>query len=209
MKSERFPVNSDAGRAAAANYVANEFAKNSGLDKHCALRVRLLAEETMGMVESMVDDFYGQLWLEGDAVECAIHLEATARMDRSKKRELLNVSTTGQNAARGGFMGRIGRIISSAMYGFSDMLDLYGREMAESGQLNVNGVLMPGMHDLTPIWVLSKYRTDLNSAQPTDESANIALDELEKSIVASIADEIVVGVKGSCIEMIIVKRFTD
>ena len=66
MKSEVFMLNSDAGRMAAARYVTEEFARGLGLGKHESLRLELLTEETLGMVKALVDDFYGQIWFEGE-----------------------------------------------------------------------------------------------------------------------------------------------
>ena len=34
-----------------------------------------------------------------------------------------------------------------------------------------------------------------------------AWDELEKSVISSIADDVIVGVKGKCAEIVIVKKF--
>ena len=60
---------------------------------------------------------------------------------------------------------------------------------------------------MVPIWTLQTYREDLDTNRLSDESAGEAWDELEKSIVGKLADDIIVGVKGDCIEMVIVKDF--
>ena len=65
MVSDKFMVNSDAGRMAAAKFAADNYAWHAGLDKRDTLRLNLLVEETLGMVKAMVDDFYGRLWFSG------------------------------------------------------------------------------------------------------------------------------------------------
>ena len=205
MVSEKFMVNSDAERLAASRYATENFAWKVKLDKRNTLRLDLLVEETLGMVKATLEDFYGQLWFaEKDGV-CEIHLEATANMDSAKKRELLAVSSTGKNAAAHGFMAKLGELISGALYGIGDSIDTYGQETIRYGIVHMPYTDMTGM-DLTPVWTLQAYRSDLAQADDGDITAE-ALEDLEKSIVASLADDIVVGVKGDRVDMIITKKF--
>ena len=64
--SDKFMVNSDAGRMAAARYATENFAWQAKLDKRDTLRLDLLVEETLGMVKTMLEDFYGQIWFTAD-----------------------------------------------------------------------------------------------------------------------------------------------
>ena len=157
------------------------------LDKRDAMRLDLLVEETLGMAKLMLDEFYGQLWFTAEDRTCEIHFEATADMDADRKAELLSVSSTGRNAAAKG-----------------STLDAYGRETMQYGIIHTPNISAPNV-DLVPIWTLQNYRDDLSQAR--DGAADAALDELEKSIVARLADDIVVGVKGDRIDMIITKKF--
>lgn len=206
MTSEKFMVNSDAGRMAAATYVSEEFARQNHLSAHDALRLRLLAEETLGMVRAMVDDFYGRIWFVGDDNAFEIHLEATAPMDSDKKHELLSVSSTGRNIAARGFMGMLGEVISDTLYHFGRVVDAYGQENMQYGMIAQTGIETPYTFDVTPVWTLQNYRAGLEDSRDSSADANVAWDELEKSIVANLADDVIVGVKGDCIELIIVKK---
>ena len=204
--SDKFMVNSDAGRMAAARYATENFAWQIRLDRRDTLRLDLLVEETLGMVKTMLDDFYGQLWFAGDDKRCEIHFEATANMDADKKQELLSVSRTGRNAAAKGFMAKLGEVITGAMHGFGQTLDAYGQETVRYGIVHTPGALSPSM-DMMPIWTLSAYRDNLHDALGSDGAADEAWDELEKSIVARLADDVVVGVKGDHIKLVITKAF--
>ena len=64
---------------------------------------------------------------------------------------------------------------------------------------------MMGNADMMTVWTLQTYRDDLDQA--SDDDAEAALDELEKSIVAKLADDILVGVKGDRINLVIKKQF--
>lgn len=205
MVSDKFMVNSDAGRMAAARYATENFAWQIKLDKHNTLRLSLLVEETLGMVKTMLDDFYGQLWFVADGKTCEIHFEATADMNADKKEELLSVSSTGKNASARGFMAKLGEVITGALHGFGQTLDAYGQQTMHYGIVQTQP-LAPTM-DMTPIWTLSVYRDDLMQARGADEAADEAWDDLEKSIVARLADDVIVGVKGDRIDLVITKTF--
>lgn len=209
MISERFLIDSDAGRTAAARYVTEQFAPMAGLDRRDALRLDLLAEETLGMMKGVVEAFHGQLWFEGDAAQCAIHLQATAKLDAGQKHELISVSSTGTNAAARGFMGKLGELIAGAVYRYGQAVEdaskVYGPQY---GALDVAGMSTPIAADLMPVWTLQQYRSNLEDDRGIGE-VDAAWDELERSIVARLADDIVVGVRGDSIEMIITKRFKE
>lgn len=205
MISDKFMVNSDAGRMAAARYATENFAWQAKLDKREMLRLELLVEETLGMAKVMLEDFYGQLWFVNEGKRLEIHFEATANMNKNKKYELLSVSSTGTNAAAKGFMGKIGELISGALYGVGQTMDAYGRETMEYGILHTPGTLAPNV-DMVPIWTLQNYKTNLDNASKEDKMAEAAIEDLEKSIVARLADDIVVGVKGDRVDMIITRN---
>ena len=205
LVSDKFMVNSDAERMAAARYATENFAWQMKLDKRDTLRLDLLVEETLGMAKAMLEDFYGQIWFVGDGRRCEIHFEATSDMDADKKDELLSVSSTGKNAAAKGFMAKLGEVISGALRGAGKTIDAYGQETVKYGIVHTSG-MMSGT-DMMPIWTLSTYRADLTQARLDDGAAEEAWDELEKSIVAKLADDVVVGVKGDRIDLVITKAF--
>lgn len=203
MVSNKFMVNSDADRIAAAQYATENFAWQIQLDKKDRLRLDLLVEETLGMVKTVLDDFYGQIWFSAEGKACEIHLEATAHMNANRKDELLSVSSTGKNAAKSGFMAKLGEMISGALHNAGKTMGTYGQTMNYGIIYNPN--MMSASSDLLPIWTLQTYRTDLSQDRSSD--AEEAWDELEKSIVAKLADDILVGVKGDRIELVISKVF--
>ena len=203
--SDKFMVNRDAGRMAAARYATENFAWQAKLDKRDTLRLDLLVEETLGMVKAMLDDFYGQIWFVADGKACEIHFEATSDMNADKKQELLSVSSTGKNTAAKGFMAKLGEVISGALHGMGNTMDTYGQETIKYGIVHTPSVLSANS-DMMTIWTLQSYRSDLSEAH-SDDGAEEALDELEKSIVAKLADDVLVGVKGDRIDLVIKKKF--
>ena len=206
MVSEKFMVNSEAQRMAAARYATENFAWQIKLDKRDMLRLDLLVEETLGMIKAMLDDFYGQLWFVADGRVCEIHFEATANMDADKRRELVSVSSTGRNAASGGFMKKLGEMMSDMINGIGRTMDAYGEETIRYGIVHTPDMMTPSV-ELVPVWTLKTYKSDLDLARDADSAAEEALEDLEKSIVARLADDVVVGVRGDRIDLIIKKAF--
>ena len=206
MVSDKFTVNNDAQRMAAARYVTESFAEQAGLDGRNALRLELLVEETLGMVKTMLDSFYGQIWFTADGRDVEIHFEATADMNADKKEELLSVSSTGKNVAAKGFMAKLGEMISGALRSAGRSIDAYGQETMKYGVVHTPE-LMAAYPDMMTIWTLQTYRVDLDQARTDGDFAEEAWDELEKSIVAKLADDVAVGVRGDRIDLVIRKRF--
>ena len=206
VKSGKFMVNSDAERMAAARYATEDFARQANLGRHDTLRLDLLVEETLGMAKTMLEEFYGQIWFTADGRDCEIHFEATAEMDADKKEGLLSVSSTGKNAAAKGFMAKLGEVISGALHSAGRSIDIYGQETMKYGVVNMPELMM-GNAEMMTVWSLQTYRVGLNQARATDEEVEEAWDELEKSIVARLADDVVVGVRGDRIDLVIKKQF--
>ena len=208
MVSDKLLVNSDAERMAAARYAIENFAGEAKLDRKSALRLSLLVEETLGMMKAMVDDFYGRLWFSGDDKSCAIHLEATANMDSDRKHELISVSSSGKNAAVKGFMAMLGEVISNAVHNIGNAVDeAYGGTAVAGCIVSPDGIGTPNVYDLTPVWTLQQYKANVEKGRLNADQLEQAQEDLEKSIVANLADDVVVGVKGDRIELVITKHF--
>ena len=77
--------------------------------------------------------------------------------------------------------------------------------VGDSQAMGMGGVVIADIY----MWSLQQYRQDVQEQKEKgdDEAIDDLLDELEKSIVANIADDVKVSVKGNSIEMIIRKNF--
>ena len=187
---------------------AGKFASYIGLDKKGTLRIRLLTEEALGMIEAIAGDFSAEYFIESDK-NCQVRLilKAKTNMDYAKKRELIDASSDKKNKASKGFMGKIRQIVENALYS----VDEVGALSAEYGGSSLMYGSM-GICDTDPAapvnysWSMVNYKTSIESASDSDEVAKEAWDELEKSIVGSIADDVKVGVTGNNVELIIEKK---
>jgi len=205
MKTSKIKVNS---RGYGMEYALDEvedFSRLMGFDERSARRARLLAEETMSMVRAIVDEFSANFWMESTPdCNCELHLQAEAPMDYDKKQELISASTQQRNEASVGIMGKIKDFIEDSLYNMQDGASV---AIGESQAMGMAGMVMNDIHMWS--WSLEQYRQDVQEQKEKgdDEAIDDLLDELEKSIVANIADDVKVSVKGNNIEMIIRKNF--
>ena len=196
MKTDRITINSNGYGMEAALDEVEGFSKLMGFDERSARRARLLAEETMSMVRAIVDDFSAEFWMESKPeCSCELHLLAGSAMSYDKKQELIAVSTKQRNEASVGIMGKIKDFIEDSLYNMKEGTNV---SMGDCHFMSMGGVAL-AMDVYT--WSLDKYRQDV------ERDEEDALEELEKSIVANIADDVRVSVEGNHIEMIIRKNF--
>ena len=176
------------------------------LDDKNRLRARLLAEELLSMTRSIAGEFSADYWidLEEGTRNFIIHLEAKTQLDYSKRKELLSVSTTGQNTANPGIMDKIRGIFEAGLYNIEESFQLqaeYGTGMFSYGAL---GAVDDGMSEAVYAWSMQKYKQGVEAEKNNEPDA---WDELEKSIIANIADDVSVGVLRDKVTLTVSKKF--
>ena len=176
-----------------------------GLDQKASLRLRLLSEELIELIRSFSKDIKSEFWLEtagNNNIE--LHLKTTIAMDLQTKKELLSVSSSGKNSAAKGIIGKIREMIASVT--LPD--DPESQSMAQQALgLMALGTQMGSYYGGSYSWSLATYMASVDRANLETEDVKEAKDELEKSIVANLADEIKVNIVGSDVEVIIYKSF--
>ena len=173
------------------------------------LQLRLLTEETLGMIAAITEDFDADFWIENtETGVCRIHLIAKTEMNYTKKKELVAASTSGRNEASKGFMGRIRELMENFLYSSEEGMEKLAID-GDPYMFYSMGMYSPDdmMSDsMLYLWSLERYRAMINENQAESPDVQEAWDELEKSIVASIADDVRVSVSGSTVELIIEKN---
>ncbi len=202
METMKIMINSNGNGMERALDTVERFSQENGFDVHSARRTRLLAEETMSMVRTIVEEFVAKFWMESrEGCNCILHLQATSPMTYQKKQELIAASSRQRNEASVGIMGKIHDFIEDSLYSMEDGTQVL---MGGSEYMSMGGVALGADGYM---WTLDKYREDIEQSADEDADMEALLDELEKSIVANIADDIQVYVKGNTIEMVIEKNF--
>lgn len=167
------------------------------LERHEVLRIRLLSEEMVCLVGELIEDFEGEFWLEtkGDKLNLCASLEVSY-MDKSLKERLLKLSKNKKNSFAKGIKGRILTAFENIALSISE-----------------NGLYIPSSvgyntyeeysENVTYTWSLNHYKEEVVKENKTRKDD---WDELEKSIIAKLADDVLVGVRKDKVEIVIVKK---
>ena len=173
-------------------------AEYNGFTHKQALQLRLLCEEIDGMLPNIIDDFDGDFWIEYEEGVCKVNVSIKIpEINAGKKEELISISKDKKNAAAVGIVGKIRNAIENfflneeAMVAFSASANTFHLATGFS-----DGV------DYSYLWSLDQYRSTV-----TKDEQEGAWVELEKSVIASVADDIIVGIKGKQADIVVVKKF--
>ena len=210
MKSNIIPVtNSGEGMSAALEEVTAS-ANYRGLSSKETLRLHLLSEEMLGMLKEITGQTEAKFWVESEGEQFALHLLAHPIVTGRMREELLSVSSTGKNAAAVGVMGKIRDIFERAFD---------ATEVSDSSSYYMQGLLLTSSsEEIDPMtysanasmvsWSMQKYKTTVAEQREREPAAKEEWDELEKSIVAYLADEVSIAIRGKEVEMVVYKDFS-
>ena len=172
-------------------------AEYNGFTHKQTLQLRLLCEEIDGMLPNIIDEFEGKLWIEYEEGVCKVNVSIKIpEFSIDKKDDLIGIAKNKKNAAAVGIVGRIRNAIEDF---FLHEDGTVAFDMPSGAFYTVNGY--EGI-DYTYLWTLDQYRTTVQQTEHTED-----WDELEKSVIASVADDVIVGVKGKQADIIIIKKF--
>ncbi len=193
MKSDVIVVSSRGSRMDAALQQAEKVAEYKELPRKDALNLRLLAEEMMGMMGSIAGEVEGRFWIEDSEGVFQLHLKVTTNMNARKRSQLISASSTGQNEANRGIMGKIRSFFDPV----DDLPVFFDAAMATS----------PDDVYTDMGWSMRAYQSQVQEyLKQQCEGAEEAWDELEKSVVTHVADDVRVSIRGREVEMVILKR---
>ena len=202
MKSDVIHVSNTGEGVAEAVKQTELVADFKSLSKKDSVHLLLLTEEMMGMMKALTGEQEADFWIDDDDNTFRLHLKAETSMNAEMRRNLLSASTSGDNIAAKGVMGK--------------MRDLFNR-LVEPSEAPLSGEYAAGWTNSNlstaqaaavaknyssvavnmNVWSLNKYR-----ANQTGEK----WDELEKSIIANVADEVEIGIAEGTVEMIVYKK---
>ena len=178
----------------------------SGLSNKQNLRLRLLAEELISFIASLTGDVDALYWVDRQGDTFDLHLKADdIIMNKEIREELLSAATSGKNSAAKGFMGKLRDMVASVMTPSamtpSVLSGLSLGMMSTASPVGENA----GMSSY--IWSLNNYKEKLQTKDGTEIDMEEASEDLERSIVANLADEVLVSIVGSRVQIDITKAF--
>ena len=173
-------------------------AEYNGLTHKQTLQLRLLCEEIDGMLPNIIDDFEGDLWIDFEDGVCKVNIDIKIpEINADKREDLIGISRSKKNAAAKGIVGKIRDAIENFLLSEEAM----GAFEVTPGTFYFTDGICEGV-DFPYLWTLNQYRGEV-----TQEEQPENWDELEKSVIASVADDVIVGIKGRQAKIVIVKKF--
>ncbi len=195
MQSNTFRIRKDKDSMYEILNEVEKCAEYTGMEKKEYLQLRLLAEELVSMLPGLLEYYEGEFWISNRGKRYALNVSVQVPFSTQEVRDhLMDLSKSGKNALAVGITGKI-RCAVEAM--IADVLSI-DHEMAQYGY-DFYGTL-PVSSYYTQAWSLNNYTEYL---QQHEEKS----DELEKSIIAKLSDDVIVGLKGKHVEIVIKKSF--
>ncbi len=206
MKTDVMTISSDLQGKDEILKAAERFTAYNDIKGKSSLHIRLLTEEAMSMINGIMDNFKADLWLEsektGKGLLCRICIKAEKAVNIRQEKQILSVSTTGENESAKGILGKIREMFRVSIQNSADGVYAGSSPVTEgwySTGLSTSG-MQSGAAMAASMWSLMAYRNNL----PADTS-NEDWDELEKSIIAKLADDVKVWLKSESTEIVIEK----
>jgi hypothetical protein len=190
MKSNIIKISDENNNINAIFAEVENFSTKTELDVKKALKIRLLAEELVAMLKELSGSYEGEFFLEQEdfKFDLITRICVNKAMDNKTKKGFIGVSSDKKNAAAKGIMGKIRDVVENFMY-------------PENATFSANYVAYQLEAD-----ALGGASWSLN--QNNNQEKQEEWDEIEKSIIEKVADNVKVSVKCKYVEIVITKDFT-
>ena len=201
MKTNQIVVTSKEIGMDEALSITEKLGNEAGLDKKSVLHLRLLAEELFGLLRGIAGGVEANYWIEAEGKNFEIHMKSAVNMNEEMRAQFLSASSSGKNSASVGFMGKVRVMIADLLFSAKEVMPY--AMINTVAAYSMNGAV----GETASIWTMSAYRDEIHKQAGNSKEASEAWDELEKSIVANIADDIKVSIAGQNVEITVYKAF--
>lgn len=199
MKSDIIHVTNTGEGTEEALAQADACAVFKSLSKKDALHLRLLTEEMMSLVRALTGEKEADFWIEEENGNFRLNLKTLTIMNSKMREQLLKSSTSGKNTAAKGLLGKLRDLLERSMEPADDTLTNYYPGGWMYAGTDPSTISMAS----ADVWSFNQYRESVKKNSDALEE----WDELEKSILAKIADEICVNIKNDMVLITIYKKF--
>ena len=182
--------------------LAEKIAAYNGLEEEKSLKLSLLCEELVELLPNLLIYGNGEFWIENSGKNYEIHavVEADDLLTSSDRKEILAVSKSKKNSAAVGIMNRIKSAAEEIIANYALSKGVSGEVSYDTSSLDAFDYDYADPFAQQDMWSLVKYKK-------TVQDGTDAWDELEKSIIANLADDVTVGIISGKVEIVIKKAF--
>ncbi len=209
MKSDVVLLDSNGGGIDSAFQQVDAVASYRDLTSKETLRLHLLTEEMLGIIKGIAGDVPAHYWIEDENCprHFVLHLSSDIIMDLEKRKQLIALTTSGRNSAAKGITGMLRDFFSKALLSdpSAGMPDYYGSGLAAWGNVDASAKEPQSDGSAFYGWSLQQYKSTVSDRKDQEAASAEAWDELEKSIVANLADEVEISIRGGKVELLVYK----
>ena len=173
---------------------SEKVARYNELNHKQALQLRLLCEELVNMLPSIISRFSGEFCIETQGNDYTLCVNVLVdHMDIETRDRLIKVSKNNRNASAVGITGKIRAVFDYMALGGEDPM------MPSASRYGFSSDV-----DFSSVWSLRQYQ---DGVRADNEQGRAEWDELEKSITARLADEVKIFIRGKTVELVVEKAF--
>ncbi len=204
MKTDVFNFEKNVNSVSKITELAEKTAVYCGLGEKQKLKLNLLCEELFEMLPNLLAYGKGEFWIEAEGMDFNIHavVEANELLSSLDREEIMKISKSGKNAAAVGIKNKI-KIAAEVMVANYALSKGIGSDVVyESPALDF--IEMGAYQDpvgYSSEWSLLCYKTKAKA------KASAEWDELERSIIAKLADDVTVGIIDGKVNITVKKKF--
>ncbi|MBQ6173200.1 MAG: hypothetical protein IKS31_03470 [Clostridia bacterium] len=152
---------------------------NEVLNGKQARQLGLITEEMLSLVRSVTGTLNAEFWLENEGLAFTLHLLNRQTLGNTQRNELIASSSSGQNEAAKGFLGKLREIYETALSVGADVDRFYNEGGSDSSMADLSDTVMA-----QPKW-----------------------DKLERSVLLSLVDDVKIGIRHHLVELTVTKDF--
>ena len=201
MKSDVIHVTNTGAGVSEAVKQAELVAGYKSLPKKDSIHLLLLTEEMLGMMKALTGEQEADFWIEDNQEGFQLHLKAQTKMNTEMRKKLMSASSSGDNIAAKGVMGKMRDLFNRLVEpSEAPIADEYAAGWLSPNLSTAGAAAMAKSYSPASVnvWSFNRYKAS--------KAKDAAWDELEKSIIANVADEVEIGITEGSVEMIVYKK---
>lgn len=197
MKTDIIKLSSDISSWEDALDETEKCGRYNNLGDTQVLKLRLLGEELMNLMKSIVGEFDGSYWIETKNNKFEVHVTADTQVSFLQRESLLDASKTSEEEQKKkGFF----KTIINVWKDYVDTQSVILNDPIMQRRIEIMGLGIDSGELALKSWSLNRYVETL----PDDQKEK---DDLEQFIVKSLADDILVSAKKDRASLIAVRTF--
>lgn len=197
MKTDIIKLSSDISSWEDALDETEKCGRYNNLGDTQVLKLRLLGEELMNLMKSIVGEFDGSYWIETKNNKFEVHVTADTQVSFLQRESLLDASKTSEEEQKKkGFF----KTIINVWKDYVETQSVILNDPIMQQRIEIMGLGIDAGELALKSWSLNRYVETL----PDDQKEK---DDLEQFIVKSLADDILVSAKKDHASLVAVRTF--